>query len=196
MYLALIRVGVPRGTEIGYIWETVMGQTALKDLQGAKLYRPTRGFYEPTEWVIAGDLPEPLGTLSLPGDTLPLRKAETYPFQNEVNPYNQQLLGSSMPVQLVTITVMPPRIDEFEKWYSEHADFLSRAPGATGARRYWQPGEPRRYASLYYYSSEAGIETYYTSNERAEAAQSRVGFDPWLVDQHHAYYEDITPDGA
>ena len=196
MYLALIRVGVPRGTEIGYVWETVTSQPALRDLQGGKLYRPTRGFYEPTEWVITGDLDEPLGAFSLHGDTLPVRKADSYPFQGEVNPYNMTLLGSSMPMQLVTITVVPPLIDKFEQWYGEHADFLSRAPGATGARRYWQPGEPRRYASLYYYSSEEGIETYFVSKERAEAAQSRVGFDPWLVDQHHAYYEDITPAGA
>ncbi|MCS7002052.1 MAG: hypothetical protein NZ518_04300 [Dehalococcoidia bacterium] len=191
--LVLIRVGVPRGTAATTVWEALTAQPSLAAARGARLYRPTRGFFEPTEWVYAAEIDEPLGPIVLPADTLQLRKFETYPFREDINPYRLTLLGSSMPIQLVTITVLPPKIEEFERWYSAHASILSQAPGATGALRYWQDGEPRRYASVYYYESAEGVERYYQSDTRAAAALDRLRFDPWLVDQHHAYYEDITP---
>ncbi|MFN8535653.1 MAG: hypothetical protein U0556_19110 [Dehalococcoidia bacterium] len=193
--LVIVRLGVPQGTTADAVWVRLQSQPALQRVIGARLYQPTRGFFEPTEWVYCGDVDRPLGAFDLPADRLPVRKVESYPFRNQVNPFGLELLGSGMPMQLVTITVLDPLIERFEAWYSEHADVLSRAPGATGARRYWQDGSPRRYASLYYYESEEGIERYLPSDVRAQAATSRLVFDPWLVDQHHAYYRDVTPAG-
>lgn len=191
--LALIRVGVPRGTPVEQVWDAMQSQTALSSVSAARLYQPTRGFFEPTEWVYAALTDGPIGEIRLPGETLPLRKFDIYPFRGEVNPYNISLFDSGLPMQLVTITVVPPGIEQFEDWYGEHADVLSRAVGAMGALRYWQEGPPRRYASLYYYESEEGIEKYLVSDVRLKAAESRLPYDPWLVDQHHAYYKDITP---
>lgn len=191
--LALIRVGVPRDTPIDWVWETLTTQRGLRNVQAARLYQPTRGFFEPTEWVYAALVDEEIGELQLPGEQLPLRKLERYPYRNEVNPYQILLFNSGRPMQLVTITVVPPGIEKFEEWYGEHAEVLSRAVGAMGALRFWQEGPPRRYASLYYYESEDGIEKYLVSDVRLKAAESRLPYDPWLVDQHHAYYRDITP---
>jgi heme-degrading monooxygenase HmoA len=191
--LLLLRVGVPRGTTAEAVWDELRRHPALQRVVGARLYQPTRGFFEPTEWIYCGDVDEPVAPPALPADRLPLRKLDLYPFRGEINPFGLDLLGSSMPMQLVTITAVEPMIERFEAWYAEHAAALCRAPGATGARRYWQDGVPRRYASLYYYESDEGVERYYASEARAKAAQSRLVFDPWLVDQHHAYYEDVTP---
>ncbi len=192
--LVLLRVGVPQGTSAETVWRTLQAQPDLQLVTGARLYRPTRGFFEPTEWLFAGDTEADSRSVDLPGETLPLRKLEIYPFQGEINPYNRQLLGSGMPIQLVTITVVEPYVQRFEDWYGEHADVLSRAVGATGVRRYWLDGTPRRYASLYYYESDEGFDRYFASDVRAAASQSRLPFDPWLVDQHHAYYQDVTPE--
>lgn len=195
-HLLLLRVGVPRGTDAEDVWGELARQSALRTVARARLYQPTRGFFEPTEWIFCGEIAAPLSPLALPADHLPLHKLDLYPFRAEINPFGLDLLGSSMPIQLVTITVVEPMIERFEGWYAEHAELLCRAPGATGARRYWQEGVPRRYATLYYYESEDGIERYLVSEVRARAAESRLPFDPWLVDQHHAYYRDVTPPSA
>ncbi|MCS6801302.1 MAG: hypothetical protein RMM58_02400 [Chloroflexota bacterium] len=191
--LLLLRVGVPRGTSSEAVWEELQRQPALRRVAGARLYQPFRGVFEPTEWLFCGEVEEEIPPPALPAERLPLRKVEVYPFRAEINPLGRPLLGSPLPIQLVTITVIAPMIDRFEAWYAEHAELLCRAPGAVGARRYWQDGAPRRYATLYYYESEDGIERYYASEVRAAAAESRLPFDPWLVDQYHTYYRDITP---
>ncbi|MCL6649422.1 MAG: hypothetical protein K6U89_13935 [Chloroflexi bacterium] len=191
--LVLVRIGVPAGTAAAAVWPLLCAQPALQQLAGARLYQPTRGFFEPTEWLYCGETSVPIGEVSLPPEQLPLRKLERYPFRAEINPSGRPLLGSTLPIQLVTLTVLPPLVERFEAWYAEHAELLCRAPGAVGARRYWQDGLPRRYATLYYYTSEEGVERYLTSEARAQAAASRLPFDPWLVDQHHTYYRDVTP---